>query len=180
MHQDFKRLIAVTGAMALLTAVPASALAHSAAVAQHATIAHQGPPQHHPKREDRPAAQAAMAAPARVAEAFDGHQVAGRLRLAATAYGPSARDNYPYSAVDYYGNRLVAGDVAVDPRVIPLGTLLWVTGYKSSILPADGFLARAVDTGDAIKGARIDIFINAGASRISSFGIQGVTAYVLK
>ena len=98
MHQDFKRLITVTGAMALLTAVPASALAHSAAVAQHATIAHQGPPQHHPKREDRPAAQAAMAAPALVAETIDGHQVAGRLRLAATAYGPSARDNYPYSA----------------------------------------------------------------------------------
>lgn len=40
--------------------------------------------------------------------------------------------------------------VAVDPRVIPLGTVL---------RDADGHLYRAEDTGGAIKGNRIDLFV---------------------
>jgi 3D (Asp-Asp-Asp) domain-containing protein len=41
------------------------------------------------------------------------------------------------------------GTVAVDPRVIPLGTRLYVPGYGE---------ARAEDTGGAIQGYRIDLF----------------------
>ena len=113
-------------------------------------------------------------------QTIDGHTVVGTLDLTATAYAPTLQDNYPYGPVDYYGNPLVAGDVAVDPSVIPLGTLLWVTGYSSPDLPAGGFLAHAVDTGGAIQGDRIDIFINASESEVSNFGIQQVTAYILK
>ncbi|MDA8344216.1 MAG: 3D domain-containing protein [Thermaerobacter sp.] len=102
------------------------------------------------------------------------------MNLTATAYAPTAQDNYPYGAVDYYGRPLVAGDVAVDPSVIPLGTKLWVTGYSSPNLPPGGFLATADDTGGAIKGNRIDIFINASESQVSNFGIQQVKVYVLK
>ncbi|MBS7346003.1 MAG: LysM peptidoglycan-binding domain-containing protein [Caryophanon sp.] len=40
--------------------------------------------------------------------------------------------------------------IAVDPRVIPLGTRVWVEGYGEAI---------AADTGGAIKGNRIDVFI---------------------
>ncbi|WP_040229012.1 3D domain-containing protein [Bhargavaea cecembensis] len=40
--------------------------------------------------------------------------------------------------------------IAVDPRVIPLGTKVWVEGYGEAI---------AGDTGGAIKGNRIDVFI---------------------
>ena len=97
----------------------------------------------------------------------------------ATAYAPTLKDNYPYGPVDYYGHPLVAGDVAVDPTVIPLGTLMWVTGYSSPYLPAGGFLARAVDTGGAIKGDRLDIFINQSEANVSMFGIQDVKAYIL-
>jgi len=43
------------------------------------------------------------------------------------------------------------GIVAVDPRVIPLGTLMWVEGY--------GY-ARAADTGGLIKGNIIDVFFD--------------------
>lgn len=42
------------------------------------------------------------------------------------------------------------GVVAVDPSVIPLGTILWVQGYG---------LAVALDTGSAIRGDRIDVFL---------------------
>jgi 3D (Asp-Asp-Asp) domain-containing protein len=109
-----------------------------------------------------------------------GRNVQATLHLTATAYAPTYQDNYPYGPVDYYGRPLVAGDIAVDPRVIPLGTLLWVTGYASPDLPSGGFLARAVDTGGAIQGNRIDIFINQSESEVSNFGVQQVTAYVLQ
>lgn len=101
------------------------------------------------------------------------------LRLTATAYGPSLQDNYPYGPTDAFGKPLVAGDVAVDPRVIPLGTRLYVTGYHSPYLPAGGFYAVARDTGGAIKGNRIDIFINGTRAQVSAFGVQHVKVTVL-
>ena len=42
------------------------------------------------------------------------------------------------------------GTIAVDPKVIPLGTRLYVDGYGEGV---------AVDTGGLIKGARIDVFM---------------------
>lgn len=55
-----------------------------------------------------------------------------------TAYGIDLRAN-PNQKV-----------IAVDPRVIPLGTKVWVEGYGEAI---------AGDTGGAIKGNKIDVFI---------------------
>ena len=40
--------------------------------------------------------------------------------------------------------------IAVDPKVIPLGSKVWVEGYGEAI---------AGDTGGAIKGNRIDILL---------------------
>jgi N-acetylmuramoyl-L-alanine amidase/3D (Asp-Asp-Asp) domain-containing protein len=105
---------------------------------------------------------------------------AGRvLSMIATAYGPSLRDNYPYGPVDAFGAPLKAGDVAVDPRVIPLGTRVYVTGYHSPYLPAGGFFGVARDTGGAIKGNRIDIFLNGTPAQVASFGIQHVRVTIL-
>lgn len=101
------------------------------------------------------------------------------MTMIATAYGPNLIDNYPYGPVDYFGAPLRPGVVAVDPRVIPLGTRLWVTGYRSPYLPAGGFLAVARDTGGAIKGNRIDIFIDAPRNEVATFGIQKVQVTIL-
>ncbi|HVB10923.1 MAG TPA: peptidoglycan-binding protein [Bacillota bacterium] len=101
------------------------------------------------------------------------------MSLVATAYGPSLKDNFPYGPVDLAGKPLVAGDVAVDPRVIPIGTRLWVSGYSSPSLPKGGFVAVAADTGDAIQGQRMDIFVNGGPAAVSAFGVQHVTATVM-
>ncbi len=101
------------------------------------------------------------------------------LTMEATAYGPSAQDNYPYGATDYFGQPLTAGDIAVDPSVIPLRTCLYVTGYHSPNLPSVGFIGEADDEGGAIQGLRVDLFMNASPPQVSNFGIQRVKVTVL-
>lgn len=59
--------------------------------------------------------------------------------------------------------------IAVDPRVIPLGTKVWVEGYGE---------ATAADTGGAIKGNKIDVFIpTEGQAR--NWGVRTVTVKIL-
>nr|WP_204617707.1 3D domain-containing protein [Desulforadius tongensis] len=61
------------------------------------------------------------------------------------------------------------GVVAVDPRVIPLGTKLYVEGYGECI---------ALDTGGAIKGSRIDVFFPTREEAIK-WGRKMVKVHVL-
>ena len=67
------------------------------------------------------------------------------------------------------GMAAAVGRVAVDPRVIPLGTRLYIEGYGYAV---------AADTGGAIKGNRIDLFFETYDEAIS-FGRRKVTVYVL-
>lgn len=61
--------------------------------------------------------------------------------------------------------------IAVDPSVIPLGSLVYVDGYGKAI---------AADTGSAIKGNKIDLYLNS-KGECRSFGRQpvkiGIIAY---
>ncbi|WP_244896174.1 G5 and 3D domain-containing protein [Planomicrobium okeanokoites] len=59
--------------------------------------------------------------------------------------------------------------IAVDPSVIPLGSKVWVEGYGHAI---------AGDTGGAIKGNKIDIFM-ADRSAALAFGRQQVKIKIL-
>lgn len=112
---------------------------------------------------------------------IDGLTIVRVIHLTATAYGATAQDNYPYGPTDAFGKPLKPGDVAVDPSVIALNTKMYVTGYSTAYLPKGGELAVARDTGGAIKGNRIDMYINStNESLINSFGIQQVTAYILR
>lgn len=61
------------------------------------------------------------------------------------------------------------GIVAVDPRVIPLGTRLYIEGYGEAI---------AADTGGAIKGNRIDLCFNTLAEAYA-FGRRNVAVTIL-
>jgi uncharacterized protein YabE (DUF348 family) len=60
--------------------------------------------------------------------------------------------------------------VAVDPRVIPYGTKLYIEGYGYAI---------AEDTGGAIKGNTIDVFFNS-RSECMNWGRRSVNVYILK
>lgn len=100
------------------------------------------------------------------------------VSMVATAYDGSIACNGPWGAVDYFGNPLQFGSVAVDPKVIPLGSKLFISGYSDPFLPKGGFYARAVDVGGAIKGDRIDIYLPQ-TSRARQFGIEHVTVRVV-
>lgn len=67
------------------------------------------------------------------------------------------------------GHKLRRGLVAVDPKVIPLGTRLFVAGYGYAI---------ADDTGGAIKGNRIDLAFE-NRDEALRFGVQKVMVYIL-
>ncbi|MGE5561542.1 MAG: peptidoglycan-binding protein [Chloroflexota bacterium] len=121
--------------------------------------------------------------PKRVVKTADGRQLAYSrvIDVVATAYDATPESNGqwgPYAAYD--GARLKLSDIAVDPNVIPLGTRVYVTGYSSPLLPAGGFVGRAVDTGSAIKGNRIDIYTEGTPAEVSDFGMQDVKVYILE
>ncbi len=80
----------------------------------------------------------------------DGRVMTGRrISLEATGYGPG--ENGQWGDRTALGTKVGLGTVAVDPKVIPLRTRLWVEGYGECI---------AMDTGGAIKGMRIDLGFN--------------------
>ncbi len=60
--------------------------------------------------------------------------------------------------------------VAVDPRVIPLGTKLYVSGIGMRV---------AADTGGAIKGNIIDICLDRSNPLTATYGRRGVRVYIL-
>jgi len=63
--------------------------------------------------------------------------------------------------------------IAVDPRVVPLGTKVRV-----NLPDGQSFFATAQDTGGDIKGARIDI-LKATKGEAVNFGVQNVTITIL-
>lgn len=108
------------------------------------------------------------------------YEVAKTVQATATAYTAAASENGKWGAVDYFGNSLKVGTVAVDPDMIALGTKLYIVGYDYAGLPVGGMMATALDMGGAIQGNRIDIFVPGTTSQAKSFGVQYVKVYVLR
>lgn len=100
---------------------------------------------------------------------LDGHEVVftKSMDLVASKYtvGEPGVGN-----VTYTGVTVRTGAVAVDPRVIPLGTLLYVEGYGYAV---------AVDIGGAIKGNRIDLFSWESHDEAYVFGLQPRKVWIL-
>ncbi len=89
-----------------------------------------------------------------------------RMAVTATGYAPGS-DGVDWRTAT--GGRAGLGVIAVDPRVIPLGTRLFVPGYGYGI---------ASDTGGAIKGARIDLCYET-RSQALLWGRRAVTVIIL-
>lgn len=109
-----------------------------------------------------------------------GFRYSDELVMRATAYDLSYESTGKYPGDPYYGitasgTKAHPGTVAVDPRVIPLGTKLYIASTDGS--PDYGF-ATAEDTGGAIKGNKIDLFMQDSVA-CNRFGIRPVKVYIL-
>lgn len=106
--------------------------------------------------------------------AFEAHGVAhmaflarDAMEMVATAYTASCGGCDGMTAI---GRRAGHGIVAVDPRIIPLGTRLYIPGYGAAI---------AGDTGGSIIGHRIDLGFDTLRDAML-FGRRDVKVYRLK
>ncbi|MFA2562735.1 cell wall-binding protein EntB [Bacillus wiedmannii] len=97
------------------------------------------------------------------------------LTVVATAYtaDPSENGTHGGRVLTAMGHDLTANPniriIAVDPKVIPLGSKVWVEGYGEAI---------AGDTGSAIKGNRIDVLMGS-KSKAMNWGRQTVKVKIL-
>lgn len=87
----------------------------------------------------------------------------------ATGYNGAEFNSTGYMA---NGNRVHWGAVAVDPRYIPLGTRMYISGFGSQVFVAE-------DTGSAIKGWRIDIWFPT-LNQAIQFGGQQRTVTIIR
>lgn len=94
------------------------------------------------------------------------------LSCESTSYTADRGDSGTITATGAAVNRDPNGysTVAVDPRVIPLGTKLYIEGYG---------LAIAADTGGAIKGNIVDVYFNTYEECVN-WGRRQVNVYILK
>lgn len=79
----------------------------------------------------------------------------GKKKIVRTASGTKPKANYT---------------IAVDTRIIPLGSILYIEGFGYFI---------AQDTGSAIKGNRIDIFVDSHKQALK-LGRKKANVYLLK
>lgn len=93
------------------------------------------------------------------------------IKVRATAYYNSGNNGNHITATGTSTKRNPDGysSIAVDPRVIPLGTKMYIEGYGYAI---------AEDIGGAIKGNTIDVFFNS-ASESYNWGVKYVNVYIL-
>lgn len=118
-----------------------------------------------------------------VLEASDGTLIEyeGVLQLEATAYCAcySCCGKYPgnkWYGITATGTKAKVGTIAVDPKVIPLGTKVYIEGLNGA---KNYGYAVAEDTGGAIKGNIIDLYFNTHNETIN-WGRQQVNVYILK
>ncbi len=101
------------------------------------------------------------------------------LDMTATAYTASYVDTLKKPGdsgfgICYTGMKVREGIIAVDPKVIPLGTKVYISGG-----PKDYGFAIAGDIGSAIKGNKIDLYYDS-MKAVYSWGKRKVKVYILK
>ncbi|WDH84192.1 3D domain-containing protein [Paenibacillus urinalis] len=108
-------------------------------------------------------------------------QVLHTINVTATGYtagyeSTGKRPNHPeygitYSGVKVHRNKEGVSTIAADPKVFPLGTVLYIPGYGYGIV---------ADTGSAIKGSKIDLYFPTTKAVYSEWGKRDVQVQVVK
>lgn len=104
-------------------------------------------------------------------ETIDDFEVVKTLKVEASAFTAYCKgcSGKTASGIDLKKNPDIKL-IAVDPKIIPLGTKVWVEGYG---------IAVAGDTGGSIKGNRIDVFVKTKKIALN-WGRKNVEIKVLK
>ncbi|MDR0800425.1 MAG: 3D domain-containing protein [Endomicrobium sp.] len=95
---------------------------------------------------------------------------AKKIKMTATAYYPGDPLAWKDGTVTFLGQKMQRGIVAVDPKIIPLKTRLFISGYGYGY---------AGDTGKLIKGKRIDLGVN-NAKEEKPWMFKDVIVYILE
>ena len=103
------------------------------------------------------------------------------LQVEATAYCACYKCCGKYPSNKYYGitktgTRAKVGTIAVDPKVIPMGTEMYIEGLYGA---KNYGMGKAEDIGGAIKGKIIDLYFDTHEETIQ-WGRQQVNVYILK
>ena len=103
------------------------------------------------------------------------------IQVEATAYCACYKCCGKYPSNKYYGitktgTRAKVGTIAVDPKVIPLGTKMYIEGLNGA---KNYGVGKAEDIGGAIKGKIIDLYFDTH-SETRQWGRQQVNVYILK
>jgi len=103
------------------------------------------------------------------------------IQVEATAYCACYKCCGKYPSNKYYGitktgTRAKVGTIAVDPKVIPLGTKMYIEGLNGA---KNYGMGKAEDIGGAIKGKIIDLYFDTHSETIQ-WGRQQVNVYILK
>lgn len=82
--------------------------------------------------------------------------------------------DHPSYGITYSGvhvKRDLYSTIAADPRVFPIGTILFIPGYGYGVV---------ADTGSAIKGNKIDLYYETVEDVYSKWGKKEVDVYLIK
>ncbi|WP_324607714.1 3D domain-containing protein [Paenibacillus sp. IHBB 10380] len=108
-------------------------------------------------------------------------QVIDVVKVSATGYSPGyestgKRPSHPQYGITYSGVKVkrdknTVSTIAADPKVFPLGSILYIPGYGYGIV---------ADTGSAIKGRKIDLYFNSVKQVYKEWGKKDVDVLIIK
>lgn len=102
-----------------------------------------------------------------------------KVKVVATGYtagveSTGKRPGHPSYGITYSGvkvRRDMVSTIAADPRLFPIGSLLYIPGYGYGVV---------ADTGSAIKGSRIDLYFETTADVFKQWGKRTVEVEVIR
>ncbi|MEF3303593.1 3D domain-containing protein [Paenibacillus sp. GYB003] len=109
----------------------------------------------------------------------DATKFLGSVEVVATGYyagveSTGKRPGHPEYGITYSGVKVrhgVLSTIAADPKVFPLGTILYIPGYGYGIV---------ADTGSAIKGKKIDLYYETKDQIYKEWGKRTVNVFIVK
>lgn len=122
--------------------------------------------------------EAVAAAPPKLEEAIDWSKYKKKTVMATgytAGFESTGKDkNHPAYGITYSGVRVkrdLFSTVAADPKIFPIGTVLFIPGYGYGVV---------ADTGSAIKGHKLDLYYETVEDVFKEWGKRTVDVFIVK